>query len=97
LLDALGSPWREPIAQLPHMGIAEGSWSDVGVRLLHASFSGELAFEVHCPAAIAPALWTRLGEAGLAPFGLEALDVLRVEKGYLTSAELNGQTTPQDV
>jgi len=26
-----------------------------------------------------------------------ALDILRVEKGYLTHSELNGQTTPYDL
>jgi methylglutamate dehydrogenase subunit C len=36
-------------------------------------------------------------DAGLMPYGIEALDVLRVEKGYLTSAEINGQTTPLDL
>jgi methylglutamate dehydrogenase subunit C len=35
--------------------------------------------------------------AGMKPYGLEALDILRVEKGYLTHAELSGQTTPQDL
>jgi glycine cleavage system aminomethyltransferase T len=34
---------------------------------------------------------------GLNPYGLEALDILRVEKGYLTGAELNGQTAPADL
>jgi glycine cleavage system aminomethyltransferase T len=33
----------------------------------------------------------------LNPYGLEALDILRVEKGYLTGAELNGQTAPEDL
>ena len=36
-------------------------------------------------------------DAGLQPYGLEALDILRIEKGYLTAAELNGQTTPHDL
>ena len=34
---------------------------------------------------------------GLPPYGLEALDILRVEKGYLVSSEINGQTTPLDL
>jgi len=34
---------------------------------------------------------------GAAPYGLEAVDILRVEKGYLVSAEMNGQTTPHDL
>jgi sarcosine oxidase subunit alpha len=42
-------------------------------------------------------LWETLSAAGLAPYGIDALDVLRVEKGYLVSAELNGETTPLDL
>jgi len=33
----------------------------------------------------------------MTPYGLEAVDILRVEKGYLTGAELNGQTSPYDL
>ena len=64
---------------------------------LSVSFSGELAFELHCRAGSALPLWEALLAAGLAPYGLEALDILRVEKGYLVSSELNGQTTPFDL
>jgi glycine cleavage system aminomethyltransferase T/NADPH-dependent 2,4-dienoyl-CoA reductase/sulfur reductase-like enzyme len=92
LRTALGSEWHENLAGLRHMGFAD----DASLRLLRASFSGELAYEIHCRPAIAQDLWNALGAAGLAPFGLEALDILRVEKGYLTSSELNGQTTPMD-
>ena len=42
-------------------------------------------------------LWEALVAGGLAPYGLEALDILRLEKGYLVSSELNGQTTPLDL
>jgi glycine cleavage system aminomethyltransferase T len=42
-------------------------------------------------------LWEALSAAGLAPYGIDALDILRVEKGYLISAELNGETTPLDL
>jgi methylglutamate dehydrogenase subunit C len=31
------------------------------------------------------------------PYGLEGLDVLRIEKGYLTGAEITGQTSPYDL
>ena len=65
--------------------------------MLRASFSGELAFELHCRPAIAVALWEALVDGGLPPYGLEALDILRVEKGYLVSSELNGQATPADL
>jgi sarcosine oxidase subunit alpha len=42
-------------------------------------------------------IWETLIASGMRPYGLEALDILRVEKGYLTHSELNGQTTPYDL
>ncbi len=101
LTAVLGRAWNEPLLNLRHMAFVERTWSaaaGVGakLRLLRASFSGELAYELHCHPDIACPLWQALVAAGLAPFGLEALDILRVEKGYLTGAELNGLTTPMD-
>lgn len=106
LATVLGTDWHATLAALRHMDFADGTWSYAGqgggrpaqgrMRLLRASFTGELAFEIHCQATIAPVLWQVLAAAGLAPFGLEALDILRVEKGYLTGSELNGQVTPLD-
>ena len=37
------------------------------------------------------------GAAGGGPYGLEALNVLRIEKGLLTHAELHGRTTLDDL
>ena len=93
----LGTDWLAPLAQLTHMEFASGQFQGHDVKLLRASFSGELAFELHCRPAIALPLWEALITAGLAPYGLEALDILRVEKGYLVSSELNGETTPFDL
>ncbi len=97
LLQVLGRVWQDDLQQLTHMGLLSGQWQDNTVRVLRASFSGELAYELHCQATIAGPLWQALSDADMQPYGLEALEVLRVEKGYLTSAELNGQTTPQDL
>jgi sarcosine oxidase subunit alpha len=79
------------------MGFATGEWHGAALRLLRASFSGELAFELHCRPRIAVPLWQALTDSGLLPYGIEALDILRLEKGYLIGAELNGQTTPLDL
>jgi len=97
LREVLGAQWHGPLATLAHMAFADGRWQDRALRVLRASFSGELAFELHCRPAIALALWQGLVDAGLAPYGLEALDILRVEKGYLVNSEMNGQTTPMDL
>jgi methylglutamate dehydrogenase subunit C len=97
LRTVLGGTWQEPLARLSHMGFATGEWRGRTLRVLRASFSGELAFELHCRPDIAVPLWQALVDAGLPPYGLEALDILRIEKGYLTGSELTGQTTPLDL
>jgi heterotetrameric sarcosine oxidase alpha subunit len=93
----LAGPWSATLARLKHMDFADGEFGGHELRLLRASFSGELAFELHCRPASAVMLWEALSAAGLAPYGIDALDILRVEKGYLISAELNGETTPLDL
>jgi len=93
----LGEAWQADLERLRHMDFATGRWLGGELRALRASFSGELAFELHCRPDIALPLWEALADAGLSPYGLEALDILRLEKGYLTDAELTGQTTPLDL
>jgi sarcosine oxidase subunit alpha len=70
-------------------------------RLFRISFSGELAYELAVPARFGNALALRLMEAGeefrIAPYGTEALGVLRIEKGHPAGNELNGQTTAHDL
>lgn len=89
------------IAKMAHLTWVEKEWRARPLRILRASFSGELAYELHCAADEAASLWQALRAAGtdrgVRPYGLEALDVLRVEKGYLTSAEITGQTSPYDL
>jgi sarcosine oxidase subunit alpha len=93
----LGGAWHAELGRLNHMDFAAGRWRERELRVLRAGFSGELAFELHCRPDIALPLWQALIDAGLPPYGLEALDILRVEKGYLVSSEINGQTTPLDL
>jgi methylglutamate dehydrogenase subunit C len=95
--EVLSADWRTRLAALKHMDFSEGNWDSRVLRVLRASFSGELAFEVHCHPSIALSLWERLSACGVTPYGLEAVDILRLEKGYLVSAEMNGATTPHDL
>ena len=97
LTRVLGAAWQAALAQLGHMGFADGVYGGHELRLLRASFSGELAFELHCRPGSAPGLWQALVDGGLAPYGLDAVDILRVEKGYLVTSEINGETTPYDL
>ncbi len=97
LTAVLGDAWHAPLAGLKHMDFAAGRFHGEELRVLRASFSGELAFELHARPAIALPLWQALTDAGLPPYGLEALDILRLEKGYLVGSEMNGQATPFDL
>jgi sarcosine oxidase subunit alpha len=72
------------------------------MRVLRASFSGELGYEINLPADRTQALLDRLWKAGqafgLMPYGVEALMILRTEKGYLhLGADTDGTTFPGDV
>ena len=87
---------------LPHMAIATGTLDDIPVRVLRASYTGELCYELNVPADRGPALWERLLQLGEdlqpAPIGIETLTVLRTEKGYLhVGSDTDGNTTPRDV
>ena len=50
--------------------------------LARVSFAGELGWEVHAPNAAMPAIYDAVIGAGAVPFGMWALNSLRVEKGY---------------
>ncbi|WP_417773889.1 sarcosine oxidase subunit alpha family protein [Stappia sp.] len=85
----------------PHMGLTRGRIAGVDVRIARLSFSGELAYEVYCDWTDGLAVWEALLEAGaperIVPYGLEALGTLRIEKGHITGAEMDGRTTLSDV
>ncbi|MUZ62427.1 sarcosine oxidase subunit alpha [Agrobacterium vitis] len=70
-------------------------------RLFRISFSGELAFELAVPAdfgeSIADAVMLAGKEDGIQPYGIEALSVLRIEKGHVTHNEINGTVMPADL
>jgi sarcosine oxidase subunit alpha len=70
-------------------------------RLFRLSFSGELAYEIAVPARYGHALADALLEAGaefnIAPYGTEALGVMRIEKGHPAGNELDGRTTAHDL
>ena len=85
---------------LPFMGCMEATVAGAPVRLIRMTFSGEMAFEVHCPADYGVHVWEALLAAGepfdVMPYGTEALSVLRIEKGHVVPNELDGRTIPAD-
>ncbi|HTX04478.1 MAG TPA: 2Fe-2S iron-sulfur cluster-binding protein [Steroidobacteraceae bacterium] len=85
----------------PFMAAAAARIAGISGRVFRISFSGELAYELAVPASEALPLWSALLQAGrpfgLLPYGLDALNTLRIEKGHVTGAELNGNTTADDL
>ena len=73
----------------------------IPVRVHRLSFSGELAFEIYAPSANAVQAWRAIMEAGaefnLQPYGTEAMGIMRIEKGHPTGAEIDGNTTLNDL
>jgi sarcosine oxidase subunit alpha len=89
-------------ASMRHMTLRESSLDGVPLRVLRASFSGELGYEINLPAdhasSLLTRLWQRADEIGAVLYGIEALQVMRVEKGYLhVGTDTDGTTLPQDV
>ncbi|WP_299191894.1 sarcosine oxidase subunit alpha family protein [uncultured Litoreibacter sp.] len=85
----------------PFMGCGEVSVGKVKGRLFRISFSGEHAYEVAVPARYGAALFDALLEAakplGGGAYGMEALNVMRIEKGFITHAEIHGRVTAFDI
>jgi sarcosine oxidase subunit alpha len=84
-------------AGLPFMATIPATIAGLPGRVFRISFSGEMAFELAVPASNGATLADALQQAGAVPYGLEALGVLRLEKGHPVGAELNGQTTAADL
>ncbi|MFH0997265.1 MAG: 2Fe-2S iron-sulfur cluster-binding protein [Pseudomonadota bacterium] len=59
----------------------------IPVRAMRLGFVGELSFELHVPASYMPSLWEFIESAGrefnIRNFGVEAQNVLRMEKGHI--------------
>ena len=80
--DVLG-PLTDAGLNLPWLSVQTGcTLAGRPCSLLRVSFAGELGWEVHCPIGDAPAIWDAVTQAGATPFGMFALNSLRVEKGY---------------
>jgi sarcosine oxidase subunit alpha len=86
---------------LPFMGVMPVPVRGVAGRLFRISFSGEEGYEIAVPTRYGEALFrdlvARAETMGGGPYGMEALNVLRIEKGFITHAEIHGRVTAHDV
>jgi sarcosine oxidase subunit alpha len=88
-------------AAFPYLACAPFVWRGMNARLFRISFSGELAYELAVPARRGDETIRAIMQAGaplgIAPYGTEALGVMRIEKGHVAGNELNGTTTAGDL
>jgi sarcosine oxidase, subunit alpha len=89
-------------SSMKHMTLRESSLDGVPLRVLRASFSGELGYEINIPAdhvsALLQRLWERAAEFTAVPYGIEALEIMRTEKGFIhIGTDTDGTTLPQDI
>ena len=87
---------------LPFMEWREGVLGGFRARVHRISFSGELSFEIAVPASEGRAFWDALiaagEEFGVAPYGTEAMHIMRAEKGFIMIGdETDGTVIPQDL
>jgi aminomethyltransferase len=96
----LATPAAQPtLAELGWFRFTIGRIGDAPVVVSRTGYSGELGYEIWChPDSCVPvwdAVWTAGREHGLAPMGLTALDMLRIEAGLVfAGAEFCDQTDP---
>jgi sarcosine oxidase subunit alpha len=87
----------------PFMGYREFTLKGtVPVRVMRLGFVGELSYEIHVPASYTHTVWEWLlkvgDEFGIRPFGLEAQNALRLEKGHvIIGQESEIRTTLHDL
>jgi sarcosine oxidase subunit alpha len=86
----------------PHLAFRRTQLLGSEARIYRVSFSGELTYEINVPADKGAAVWAALleegREFGIAPYGVESLLQLRMEKGFLhVGADTDGTTVPDDV
>lgn len=96
------APTQTPFEELKWFRFAVGRLEGPqGIPLIasRTGYTGELGYELFCHPGEAPALWDAVlgaGEPfGLAPLGLEALDILRIEAGLaFPGVEFDDQVDP---
>jgi sarcosine oxidase subunit alpha len=90
------------IHAMPSMSVRTGEVAGIAARIFRLCFAGGSGYEIAVPAGRGYELWTTLMGAGerfdIAPYGTEAMHVLRAEKGFIiVGQETDGTVTPIDL
>jgi aminomethyltransferase len=98
------APARPAVTEIQWFNFTVGRIGDhngIPVIISRTGYTGELGYEIFCHPKDAPAVWDAVWEAGkphgLAPLGLEALDMLRIEAGLIFAGyEFTDQIDPYE-
>ena len=90
------------LADFPHMTWRETRFKQAAARVARVSFTGDTSYEISVPVDKVHALWDAVILAGkplgAGPIGVEALSVLRAEKGYIiVGKDTDGEVMPHDL
>jgi sarcosine oxidase, subunit alpha len=107
-INVAGPRSRELLSRLTDIDLANQAFGYMNVRtgpiagvagcvLWRIGFTGELSYELHVPASYGLHVWEALlqagGDLGVAPFGVEAQRILRLEKGhFIVGQDTDGLT-----
>ncbi len=98
LLERLTSGVDLDAESFPYFNVRRGTVAGVDDCIIwRIGFTGELSYELHVPSGFALHVWETLLEQGadlaIAPFGVEAQRILRLEKGhYIVGQDTDGLT-----
>ena len=86
----------------PFMTFKTFDYKDTQARIMRASFTGELGYEIYICPKHALELWEKIFSHGkkfdLVQYGTETMHLLRAEKGYVViGQETDGTVTPIDI
>ncbi|NRB01990.1 MAG: sarcosine oxidase subunit alpha family protein [Rhodobacteraceae bacterium] len=99
LNDLLDAPLAE--GAFPFIACGPVQVHGIPARLFRISFSGEHAYELAVPSRYGDSLFrllvARAEALGGGAYGMEALNVLRIEKGFITHSEIDGRVTAFDL
>jgi sarcosine oxidase subunit alpha len=102
VLDAVGTDVDLSPEAFPFMTFRDGTVAGLPARVARVSFTGERSYEILIDGRRGLELWTAVLAAGapfgIAPYGTEAMHVLRAEKGFvIVGQDTDGTVTPDDL
>lgn len=102
VLVSLGSDIDLDQEAFPHMSWRQGKIAGMDARVARVSFTGELTFEISVASDQTEMLWDLSSAAAKpfsgAPIGINAWNLLRLEKSFLhIGADTDGTTLPADI